>query len=119
MQDPIVECSRHGRTLVVRLQGELDVATAPAVREEVDAFWLSQGGGHLLLNLGRITFLDSSGLGVILGRYRRTQQVGGRMVLVAPPESIVPTLQLSGIYQLVRVHATEQEALADLEGVAG
>jgi stage II sporulation protein AA (anti-sigma F factor antagonist) len=119
MYEPRMELSRHGRTLVIRLGGDLDVAMAPALRDRIDEGWLRSGAAHLLLDLSQVTFLDSTGLGVILGRYRRVQQMGGRMGLVAPPDDLVPTLRLSGIYQLMRVFATEQEALAAMEGVAG
>lgn len=66
------------RTLIVRLEGEVDMHVADTFRKTVDEAMEQAGVPNLMLNLARVTFIDSSGLGVILGRYKRIAQLGGR-----------------------------------------
>lgn len=107
-----VETKRVGRALVVRCSGELDLASAPEFRRAVDAE-LSEWEGlrQVILNLGQVTFVDSSGLGAILGRYKRAQQRQGSMVLVDVPPALRRLLEFSGIFRLLPTRATEDEAL--------
>lgn len=98
--------------LVVRCAGELDLASAPEFRKAVDSQledWAGVNG--LVLNLGQVSFVDSSGLGAILGRYKRIRQRGGLMVLVDVPEPVRRLLEFSGIFRIIPSRATEEEAL--------
>ncbi len=107
-----IETKRLGKTLVVRCSGELDLAAAADFRRMVDAElaeWESLR--DIVLNLGQVTFVDSSGLGAILGRYKRIQQRGGRMVLVEVPSVLRKLLEFSGIFKLLPTRASEDEAL--------
>lgn len=107
-----VETKRVGRALVVRCAGELDLASAPEFRRVIDE-QLSEWEGlrEIILNLGLVTFVDSSGLGAILGRYKRIQQRQGRMVLVEVPEPLRKLLEFSGIFKLLPNRETEADAL--------
>jgi stage II sporulation protein AA (anti-sigma F factor antagonist) len=107
-----VETKRVGRTLVVRCAGELDLASAPEFRRVIDE-QLSEWEGlrELVLNLAQVSFVDSSGLGAILGRYKRIQQRQGRMVLVEVPPSLRKLLEFSGIFKLLPSRETEADAL--------
>lgn len=107
-----METKRVGRALVVRCGGELDLASAPEFRRVIDSEleeW--EGVREIVLNLARVTFVDSSGLGAILGRYKRIQQRQGRMVLVEVPAPVQRLLEFSGIFKLIPVRASEEEAL--------
>ncbi|MGE5553176.1 MAG: anti-sigma F factor antagonist [Betaproteobacteria bacterium] len=107
-----IETKRLGKALVVRCSGELDLAAAGDFRQVVDnelAEW--DNLQDIILNLQEVTFVDSSGLGAILGRYKRVQQRGGRMVLVAVPPALRRLLDFSGIFKLIPTRASEEEAL--------
>jgi stage II sporulation protein AA (anti-sigma F factor antagonist) len=107
-----VVTKRLGKTLVVRCSGELDLAAAADFRRAVDTELTEwEGLRDIVLNLGEVTFVDSSGLGAILGRYKRIQQRGGRMVLVEVPPALRQLLEFSGIFKLLLTRASEEEAL--------
>ncbi|MDI6871608.1 MAG: anti-sigma F factor antagonist [Bacillota bacterium] len=107
-----IETKRLGRALVVRCFGELDLASAAEFRQVVDAKLAEwEGVRQIVLNLGQVTFVDSSGLGAILGRYKRIQQREGRMVLVEVPPNLRRLLEFSGIFKLIPTRASEEEAL--------
>ncbi|MFD1395101.1 anti-sigma F factor antagonist [Kroppenstedtia eburnea] len=106
-----VEISQQRDVLVVRLDGELDHHSATEVRERIDREWSKGIHGHLVLNLSKLTFMDSSGLGVILGRYRRISEMDGKMVLCAVQPSVYRLFELSGMMKILPFCEDEQTAL--------
>jgi len=111
-----IETATTGETLIVRLSGELDHHTAEQVRTQVEAE-LDRGYVHLVVNMESLSFMDSSGLGVMLGRYKRVTAAGGRMSLCAVNEQLMKLFELSGMMKILRIYPTEGQALAET-GVA-
>lgn len=109
-----IEVERLGDTLLARVEGELDLSTAAAFRETIDRHLGTGGAKHLVLNMSGMTFVDSSGLGAILGRYRRITEKGGRMIAADVPAQIAKLLALSGLQKIIVTYATEAEALRSL-----
>jgi stage II sporulation protein AA (anti-sigma F factor antagonist) len=107
-----------GRVLVVGIWGELDLNTAPsfrsAVEEQLDA---NPDITDILLMMQEVTFIDSSGLGVILGRYKRLRPHGGNVIVVAPSPQARRALELSGLAGVIPICDTEDEAWAKAVGV--
>ena len=64
-----------GNTLTAQLMGELDHHAAAKVRSEIDDTMDSYGAKNLIFDFGKVTFMDSAGIGVVLGRYKRLQAV--------------------------------------------
>lgn len=101
----------RGSQLIVRAAGELDLYSADEFRRRVDA-WLAETKAHrLILNLRRVTFIDSTGLGAILGRLRRLRQEGKTMALVQPAAPTRVMLELAGLRGVMEVFPSEQKAL--------
>lgn len=91
-----------GRTLSVALRGELDHHTAAEARAQMDDVLLADTAiMELRLDLRGVTFMDSSGLGVILGRYRILAERGGRVALCGTSRYAERILKMAGIYALV------------------
>ncbi|WP_018131925.1 anti-sigma F factor antagonist [Effusibacillus pohliae] len=109
-----IETEKIGTTLVVRLAGELDHHTAELVRNRVESELDSGLYKNMIFSLGRLEFMDSSGLGVILGRYKRVSQLGGKMSLCAVNDSLRKLFELSGIFKILPVYDTETRALAEM-----
>lgn len=105
-----VEFCYKGNILIVRLKGELDLHTVTTVRDKVENELTRSGLRILLVNLAGVTFMDSSGLGFILGRYRRLCEQGGSMLLCAPVAQVRRVLELSGVNHIMRIITTESEA---------
>lgn len=107
----------RGDTLIVRLEGELDHHTAEQVRTTVEGE-LDRGLTHnLVMNMEGLHFMDSSGLGMILGRYKRVTAAGGRMTLCAVNDQLMKLFEMSGLLKIVRIYPNESVALAET-GVA-
>lgn len=103
-----------GTTLVVRLHGELDHHTADLVRERVEEELNKELISCLILNLEGLEFMDSSGLGMILGRYKRMSQMGGQMALCSVNESLQRLFELSGIQKILAIYPDESVARRNL-----
>lgn len=95
--------SLHGGRVVVALKGDLDLTTAKPLRQTLDQLLDRYPGKDLVLDLAEVGFLDSSGLGVILGRYRRLQAEGRRLTLAGVKPGIRAVLDLAGICAIVPV----------------
>lgn len=105
-----IECVEQQRTLVVRLQGELDMAGAEQFRHDVDKFLAGGDVTHLCVDLTGLTFVDSSGIGALLGRYRQLAAHGGTMSLVRAAAPVRGLLELSGVLRVIPLYDTEQQA---------
>lgn len=93
--------TRNGNEMRIALKGELDHHCAQTARCEIDAFLLDKSIKVLELDLSGVTFMDSSGLGVILGRYRLMAERGGHMRVRGANASINRILKMAGVYSLV------------------
>lgn len=103
--------------LCIRLDGELDHHFAEDLRLKATNAIEKNNIRHIVLNLANLSFMDSSGLGVILGRYKQIKQIGGEMVICAISPSIQRLFDMSGMFKIMKLETNEQFALERL-GVA-
>lgn len=103
--------------LIVRLTGELDHHEAEILRNKWKGMMYENPIKHVIVNLESVTFMDSSGLGVILGRYKEVLQLGGEMIVCSITPSIERLFDMSGMFKIIRSEANEEFALSTL-GVA-
>jgi stage II sporulation protein AA (anti-sigma F factor antagonist) len=95
-----IELEREKGVLIARLSGELDSFAAAAVREKLDAALRDEGINRLEFDLEKVGFMDSSGIGVLLGRYRSISKRGGTMGVKNAGGSVEKLLRMSGVYTL-------------------
>ncbi|HEY8552740.1 MAG TPA: anti-sigma factor antagonist [Thermaerobacter sp.] len=100
-----------GRTLIARLAGDLDEHGAEVFRQEIERALRRRAYDHLVVNLQEVRFIDSSGLGALLGRYRRAREDGARVSVAGAPPHVRAVLQLAGIPQWIPVYDDEAAAL--------
>jgi stage II sporulation protein AA (anti-sigma F factor antagonist) len=105
---------RRGQTLIARLAGELDLRVADDLRAGLDRALDDTGAINLVFNLEKVSFMDSSCLGVILGRYKRVCGNKGTMTFVAVAPGIRRVLEFSGLFRIGKEFPTEEIALADI-----
>ncbi|SET55525.1 anti-sigma F factor antagonist [Paenibacillus sp. NFR01] len=110
-----VEMEHQRSVLIVRLSGELDHHAAEFVRLELDEAIMRRQAKHLVLSLKDLQFMDSSGLGVILGRYKLIRGKGGKMVICDASAPVKRLLEMSGLFKIMSLYEDESAALSDLE----
>ncbi len=95
------EIEQVGGALVVKLSGEIDQHCAEELRSDIDRQLDIKHSASLIIDLGGVDFMDSSGLGLIMGRYRKMKARGGKILLARPTPAVDKLLELSGINKLV------------------
>ncbi|PDO10189.1 MAG: anti-sigma F factor antagonist [Candidatus Reconcilbacillus cellulovorans] len=113
-----VELERRRGALIVRLGGELDHHTAGEVRARIDSAMARGDTRDLVLSLKNLTFMDSSGIGVVLGRYRQLARRGGRLVICDVSPAVLRLFELSGLLKILAVEENVERALSRLEGAS-
>jgi anti-sigma B factor antagonist len=92
-----VEISGDGAAPVIVVRGEIDVATSPRLRAELNAL-VDQGVRDLTLQFGEVSFVDSSGLGVLVGIYKRLREEGdGSIRIVEAQASVRKVFEITGL----------------------
>jgi stage II sporulation protein AA (anti-sigma F factor antagonist) len=96
-------CDTAGSILSIRIRGEIDHHTAAAIRQGIDATLFEKRPQTLILDLSAVGFMDSSGLGLIMGRYSVMKELGGDMTVWNPSPETRTILTLAGMERLVRI----------------
>jgi stage II sporulation protein AA (anti-sigma F factor antagonist) len=97
-------------TLFLRLDGELDMHTSDLVRQAIDMEIEKRGIRTVILNLQNVQFIDSSGLGVILGRYKKLLSIGGKLKITNVPPNVFKIMELSGLPKIINFYEDETHA---------
>lgn len=113
-----IELEHHRRTLIVRLKGELDHHTAETVKTKMEEAIIRGDVNHVVLSMKHLSFMDSSGLGVILGRYKLITSRGGKMVVCDVNPAVYRLFEMSGLFKILSIQDNEKVALSSLEVVS-
>ena len=112
--DLLVETRSEGDWVVLSVKGEVDVYTAPKLRQEI----ISQVESRhykLLVDLAGVEFMDSTGLAVLVGGLKRVKENEGALILCGARDPIMRVLSLTGLNKVFPIHATLEEAIASAE----
>lgn len=96
---------------VLEVAGEVDVYTAPTLRDRITDL-LDGGQRRLVVNLTTVEFIDSTGLGVLVGALNRAKELGGSLDLVCPQERVLKLLRITGLDDVFSVYRTVGDAAA-------
>ena len=97
----MLDYERRRQTLTVRLQAELDHNAAAHMRAELDALLKDTSIRRLVLDLKKLSFMDSSGIGFIIGRYKLMARRGGSVAVMNADGRMDRIFQMAGLYELV------------------
>jgi anti-sigma B factor antagonist len=98
---------------LIALGGEVDLYTAPQVRERLDAA-IETGTTRLVVDLSKVTFIDSTTLGVLVGGTKRLRPSGGRIAVVCDEPAITRIFEITGLDGAFDILPTRDEAVAAL-----
>ena len=104
-----------GNCLVVYPKGELDSHYADLMRKKVDDTAAKYGMNNIIINLKDVSFMDSSGIGFIVGRYKFASRRGGVTAAVMANKDIKKLLVLSGLHRIVDLFDSPEEAIKSIE----
>ena len=102
----------NGQGVMLRVGGEVDLATAPQLRAKlVDLVEVGEAG-RVVVDLTPVAFMDSTGLGVLLAAHKRARANGGRVLLVCPEGPVLRVVRLTGMDKVLSIHGSLAEAEA-------
>lgn len=111
----VINFKKIQNTLVVSMQGELDHHNADGIRDELDRRFEISGAKNIIFDLSELKFMDSSGLGIIIGRYRAASALGGRTCISVPQGTVYRLISLAGINKIIPLYHTVDDAVKKLK----
>jgi anti-sigma B factor antagonist len=113
-----VQTTPDGKTQIFVLHGTMDIATSPTVRAA-----LVEAAEHdrhdVIVDLSNLDFLDSTGLGALIGAHKRAKEHGGRVRLVVRDGQILRLLRITGLLGVFATYSTLEDALEDATPLVG
>ncbi|MGH9116922.1 MAG: STAS domain-containing protein [Acidimicrobiales bacterium] len=106
-----VEVMKQDGAAVLRVTGEIDVATAPRLREHVVTL-VAEGETRLVVDLEGVDFIDSTGLGALVGALKRVRTHGGELAIVCTRSRLLKVFEITGLGRVFEVHDTVDAAVA-------
>ena len=92
--------------LIMSIQGEIDHRYAIQIRNDADRKIVTYPEKKLIIDLTDVTFMDSSAIGVIIGRYKLVMSLGGSIVIVSSNDTLGRILEMSGIHKIIHIYKT-------------
>ena len=99
----LVEANDRGPWTVLGLEGEIDLYTAPKLKEQISEL-IGSERSRIVVDLSRVEFLDSTGLGVLIGGLKRARERGGELALAGPTEPVRKVLSITGLDKVFSLH---------------
>ena len=103
--------SNEKNAIVMSVSGEIDHRYSIRIRNEADRRIVTYPDKHFIIDLRNVTFMDSSAIGVIIGRYKLIKSFGGSVSVVCKNSSVSRILEMSGIRKIIPIYETLDEAM--------
>lgn len=98
-----VKIINEDNKVIALLSGEIDHHNAKSLRQDIDFSLRENQPEELIMDFSEVGFMDSSGIGLVMGRYKLMQEIGGNLVVRNPPPHIKKVMRLSGIDRLASI----------------
>ncbi|MFA6866138.1 MAG: STAS domain-containing protein [Clostridia bacterium] len=97
----IVSTTKNNNNICINLEGELDQSVASKLRTQLDDYLLNTQAKNVIFNLDKLKFMDSTGIGLIMGRYKKLNAKKIAVFITNPNKQIDKVLTISGIYKII------------------
>ncbi|MGB9779418.1 anti-sigma F factor antagonist [Caldanaerobacter sp.] len=109
-----VKISKKDYTLIVKIDGELDHHQAESVKKTIDEEYEKKDCKNIIFDLKNLTFMDSSGIGVIIGRYKKVKNNGGKVAIANTGQHLKKLIEVSGLLRIIKCYNSLEEAIKDM-----
>lgn len=109
-----VDFTQEGRTLIVKLDGDIDHHTSEEIRRKIEKEFSKRGVQHINFDFTKVSFMDSSGIGMIIGRYKAVDKLGGQVVVSNINDSVYRLFEMSGLHKIINTFDSTDMALKSL-----
>ncbi len=98
----LIKCKSKGSAVLVQLMGELDHHSAKEVKDQLELYLRDSNVKDLILDFEQLRFMDSSGIGVLIGRYNTLKKRNGQMAVVNVNKQVDKIMTISGLYRIIK-----------------
>ncbi len=106
-----VEFSKAGRLLIVIMNGDLDHCSSEEIRYKIEKEYKRINAKNILFDFSNVNFMDSSGIGMIIGRYKKIEINGGKVAVTCINENIRKIFEMSGLFKIIENVDDKNEAI--------
>jgi len=106
-----IKFSNKGTTLIIGISGELDHHSAEHARQKIDAEMIKSTTKNIIFDFSRLVFMDSSGIGIIMGRYKNIRELNGKAAIVNVNAQVRRILEMSGILKIMPIYDNMDDAI--------
>ncbi|SNX55391.1 anti-sigma F factor antagonist [Thermoanaerobacterium sp. RBIITD] len=108
-----IDFKKQNDTLIVKVKGELDHHTSDMFKESINNEY-QKGYKNIILDFKHLNFMDSSGIGMILGRYKMAKENNGTLAIVGANSQLLKVIELSGILRVINCYDKIDDAINNL-----
>lgn len=105
-----------GSILIIAINGEIDHHSAEEIKSVTEHNLKERNSKNIIFDFTNVTFMDSAGIGMLIGRYKTLSYIGGKICLCNPSGNIKKLINLSGINKIINIFDTKEAALNALKG---
>ncbi|AMW32354.1 MULTISPECIES: STAS domain-containing protein [Fervidobacterium] len=105
--------TEHGKAVVIKIGGSIDIQNAQSFKDWVISEFLENGKKYVILDMTHATNIDSYGLGILVGIYKRLVLQDGYLKIVAPNKNIRTLFEVTGLDRIIRIYETVSNAIKD------
>lgn len=107
---------KRNKTMIVQITGEIDHYTSTQIRSQLESALYDLNCRNIIFFMENVSFMDSSGIGMFIGRYKQLQAMGGRIAIVQANGKTAEILHLSGLTKIIPLFEMPDEAIRYAEG---
>ena len=102
--------TKHDRNIIIGLEGEIDHHTADGLKMKIDREYKRSNAKNIIFDFGKVEFMDSSGIGMLIGRCKSAEQQGGAVCVASPSPAVRRIIDISGLGKLVQCYNSPKDA---------
>lgn len=110
----LIECTNINRILIVKINGDIDHCSSEEIRLKIDKDFERINGKDILFDFSNVDFMDSSGIGMIIGRYKNVELKGGQIAFFNISENLKRIFEISGLLKIIYCFDSKEEAIKAL-----
>ncbi len=102
------------RNLVIQIEGDIDHHSAALIKQKIDKEFSRAQAKNIIFDFSKVTFMDSSGIGMIIGRYKLLEASGGTLLIASINPEVSKIFELSGLKKIIKTCESVEQAINEL-----
>lgn len=110
----VIKFQIKNQILIAAMEGEIDHHSAGEIKEKIERMFTESGCNRVVFDFTGVDFMDSSGIGMVIGRYKHVKALGGGLAIAGANDTIDRIFTISGLYKIIQKYPTVAEACSHL-----